>query len=70
MTYPLDHNGPILAQKREYANPQRVPQFPIVPVAMTDDGLALGGTTMGEVPIVSTDTQGEERSLIRHGECS
>ncbi|KAG8728615.1 hypothetical protein FRC11_010603, partial [Ceratobasidium sp. 423] len=65
VTYPLDENGPILAEKREYTNPERVSQYPVVPIGITQDGLAFGGTTRGQVPVILTHEE-KVQTLIQH----
>lgn len=70
VTYPLDKNGPILKMKKEHATRDRTKWSPMVLVAVTSSGLTLGGTGMGEVPIIHTGSDGGEMSLIRHGKCS
>ncbi|KAG8712229.1 hypothetical protein FRC11_000668, partial [Ceratobasidium sp. 423] len=65
VTYPLDENGPILAEKREYTNPEHVSQYPVVPIGITQDGLAFGGTTRGQVPVISTYEE-KVQTLIQH----
>ncbi|KAG8714468.1 hypothetical protein FRC11_008344 [Ceratobasidium sp. 423] len=65
VTYPLNESGPILAEKREYVNPEQVSQYPVVPVGITEDGLAFGGTTTGQVSVVSTQAE-KVQTLIRH----
>lgn len=72
VTSPLNDNGPILTQKREFANRDRANWSPRVPVVLTSEGIVLGGTASGEVPIISTEGQSPEKrgdmSVIRHGE--
>ncbi|KAG8683750.1 hypothetical protein FRC11_013124, partial [Ceratobasidium sp. 423] len=65
VTYSLDENGPILAEKREYINPEPVSQYPVVPAGITEDGLAFGGTTKGQVLVISMHKK-NDHTLIQH----
>ncbi|CAE6478880.1 unnamed protein product [Rhizoctonia solani] len=65
VTYPLVQAGPVLIGKREYVYPEQVSHYPIVPVGITENGLAFGGTTNGRVPVISTHDE-KVQSLIQH----
>ncbi|QRV99713.1 WD40 domain-containing protein [Ceratobasidium sp. AG-Ba] len=63
VTYTLGSDGPILSSWKEFTYADEGDIRPIVPVAFTSTGLALGGTACGEVPMIQTSG---EMSLIRH----
>ncbi|KAG8723178.1 hypothetical protein FRC09_004424, partial [Ceratobasidium sp. 395] len=65
-TYAIGGDGPILSSLKEYPYSDADDFSPVVPVASTPDGLTLGGTTHGEVPMIGGINGG--MSLIRHGE--
>ncbi|KAG8680958.1 hypothetical protein FRC08_015941, partial [Ceratobasidium sp. 394] len=63
-TYTLGNDGPNLSSFKEYPYKDVEDLSLVVPVASTSDGITLGGTTYGEVPMIE-GTNGE-LSLIRH----
>ncbi|KAG8782799.1 hypothetical protein FRC12_020409 [Ceratobasidium sp. 428] len=65
-TYRLGIDGPILGSMKVFPYEDDADYSPIVPVASTPDGLMLGGTTRGEVPMVQ-GSKGDV-SLIQHEE--
>ncbi|KAG8719468.1 hypothetical protein FRC09_011087 [Ceratobasidium sp. 395] len=65
--YKLGSNGPNLSSLKEYPYEDVEDLSLVVPVASTSDGLTLGGTTHGNVPVVRGGAHGE-MSLIRHEE--
>ncbi|KAG8717680.1 hypothetical protein FRC09_013889 [Ceratobasidium sp. 395] len=65
-TYAIGDDGPILSSLKEYPYSDAEDFSPVVPVASTPDGLTLGGTTHGEVPMIGGTNGG--MSLIRHEE--
>ncbi|KAG8732660.1 hypothetical protein FRC10_000780, partial [Ceratobasidium sp. 414] len=65
-TYALGSDGPNLSSLKEYPYKDVEDLSLIVPVASTSDGVTLGGTTHGEVPMV--EGASGELSLIRHEE--
>ncbi|KAG8773329.1 hypothetical protein FRC12_002573 [Ceratobasidium sp. 428] len=65
-TYAIGSEGPILSSLKEYPYSDVDDFSPVVPVASTPDGLTLGGTTHGEVPMIGGTNGG--MSLIRHEE--
>ncbi|KEP49003.1 hypothetical protein V565_110520, partial [Rhizoctonia solani 123E] len=67
VTYPLVKAGPVLMGKREYVYPEQVSHYPVVPVGITETGLAFGGTTKGRVPVISMHEE-KVQSLIQHGD--
>ncbi|KAG9099107.1 hypothetical protein FS749_002123, partial [Ceratobasidium sp. UAMH 11750] len=54
VVYALGREGPILASMKEFPYHDSTDYTPIVPVASTSNGLTLGGTTCGEVPMIET----------------
>ncbi|KAG9083410.1 hypothetical protein FRC06_004541, partial [Ceratobasidium sp. 370] len=64
VVYALESDGPILASMKEFQYEDNADITPIVPVAFTRDGLALGGTACGDV-FVLRGTEGE-MSIMRH----
>ncbi|KAG8708534.1 hypothetical protein FRC09_001208, partial [Ceratobasidium sp. 395] len=66
--YSLGDNGPITASMKEYPYDYKDEFSPIVPIASTQDGLTLGGTTCGELPVIEGERG--DISLMRHEESS
>ncbi|KAG8786171.1 hypothetical protein FRC12_016836 [Ceratobasidium sp. 428] len=64
--YALGDNGPITASMKEYPYDYKDEFSPIVPIASTQDGLTLGGTTCGELPVIENERG--DISLMRHEE--
>ncbi|KAG8791223.1 ATPase with role in protein import into the ER [Ceratobasidium sp. 428] len=65
--YALGSNGPNLSSLKEYPYQDVEDLSLVVPVASTSDGITLGGTTHGNVPMIRGSAHGE-MSLIRHEE--
>ena len=63
--YRMSDQGPLLASMTEYKTDANADWLPIVPVAFTAGGLAIGGTASGNVPLV--EAKNGEVSLIQHG---
>ncbi|KAG9096566.1 hypothetical protein FRC06_008529 [Ceratobasidium sp. 370] len=64
VTYTLGREGPILASMKEFPYQDSAKYTPIVPIASTLDGLTLGGTASGQVPMIETGNG--VMSLMRH----
>ncbi|KAG9084933.1 hypothetical protein FRC06_003830, partial [Ceratobasidium sp. 370] len=62
--YTLADDGPVLASMREFPYSEGSGYAPVVPIASTADGLTLGGTPHGELPMV--ENNGTEVSLMHH----
>ncbi|KAG8714016.1 hypothetical protein FRC08_012483, partial [Ceratobasidium sp. 394] len=64
--YALGEDGPILTSMKEYPYSDSANYSPIVPIASTPNGLTLGGTASGELPVIE-GTRGDV-SIMRHEE--
>ncbi|QRV74462.1 WD40 domain-containing protein [Ceratobasidium sp. AG-Ba] len=63
ITYELSDGGPLLESMKEHPYEDISGTCPIVPIAFTSDGVIIGGTACGDVPMIN---DGGVTTLIHH----
>jgi hypothetical protein len=66
VTYPLSDEGPVIEGMKEFTAVQLEEAAPIVPVGLTSEGHILGGSTTGDVSVISAESC--ELSSLSHSE--